>query len=88
MGLFSKISKAFKKVVKVATGGLIGGHRNSGQSTTEAPVPAPELGFVNADTHNTTEAESEKQQLTKGKKRGKKSLKVNMIGPSSGRNII
>lgn len=88
MGLFSKISKAFKKVVKVATGGLIGGHSNSGQSTPEAPVPAPELGFVNADTTNTTEAESEKQQLTKGKKRGKKSLKVNMIGPSSGRNIV
>lgn len=88
MGIFSKVRKAFKKVVKVATGGLIGGHSNSGQSTTEAPVPAPELGFVNADTHNTTEAESEKQQLTKGKKRGKKSLKVNMIGPSSGRNIV
>ena len=88
MGLFRKISKAFKKVVKVATGGLIGGHINSGQSATEAPVPAPELGFVNADTHNTTEAESEKQQLTKGKKRGKKSLKVDMIGSSSGRNIV
>lgn len=88
MGIFKKISKAFKKVVKVATGGLIGGHSNSGQSTTEAPVPAPELGFVNADTTNTTESESEKQQLTKGKKRGKKSLKVNMIGPSSGRNIV
>lgn len=86
MGLFSKISKAFKKVVKISTGGLIGGHSNSGQSTTEAP--APELGFVDADTTNTTESESEKQQLTKGKKRGKKSLKVNMIGPSSGRNIV
>lgn len=88
MGIFKKISKAFKKVVKVTTGGLIGGHHNSGQATTEAPVPAPELGFVNADTTNTTESESEKQQLTKGKKRGKKSLKVNMIVPSSGRNII
>lgn len=88
MGIFSKISKAFKKVVKVSTGGLIGGHSNSGQSTTEEVVPAPELGRVNADTSNTTEAESEKQQLAKGKKRGKKSLKVNMIGPSSGRNIV
>lgn len=89
MGLFSKISKAFKKVVKFSTGGLIGGHSNSGQSTTEAPVPAPELGFVNADTHNTTEAESEKQQLTKGKKRGKKSLKVDMTGAGgTGRNIV
>lgn len=86
MGIFKKITKAFNKVVKVATGGLIGGHSNSGQSTTEAP--APELGFVDADTTNTTESESEKQQLTKGKKRGKKSLKINMIGPSSGRNIV
>lgn len=85
MGIFKKISKAFKKVVNVATGGLIGGHSNSGQST---PAPAPELGFVDADTTSTTESESEKQQLTKGKKRGKKSLKVNMIGPSSGRNIV
>lgn len=80
------IKKAFKKVVNVSTGGLIGGHSNSGQATTEAP--APELGFVNADTTNTTESESEKQQLTKGKKRGKKSLKVNMTGSSSGRNIV
>lgn len=84
MGFFSK---AFKKVIKVTTGGLIGGHHNSGQETTAAP--APELGFVNADTSNTTEAESEKQQLTKGKKRGKKSLKVNMTGASgTGRNIV
>lgn len=89
MGLFSKISKAFKKVVKFSTGGLIGGHSNSGQATTEAPVPAPELGFVDADTHNTTEVESEKQQLTKGKKRGKKSLKVNINGAGgTGRNIV
>ena len=88
MGIFHKISKAFKKVVKVSTGGLIGGHHNSGQSTTEETVPAPELGFVNADTTSTAKSESEKQQLTKGKKRGKKSLKVNMIGPSGGRNIV
>lgn len=88
MGFFSKIIKPFKKVIKVVTGGLIGGHRNSVQAT-EAPVPAPELGFVNADTPNTTESETEKQQLTKGKKRGKKSLKVNMTGASgAGRNIV
>lgn len=88
MGIFKKISKAFKKVVKISTGGLIGGHHNSGQATIEETVPAPELGFVDADTQHTTESESEKQQLTKGKKRGKKSLKVNMIGSSSGRNIV
>lgn len=81
------ISKAFKKIVKVSTGGLIGGGSNFGQATEEA-VPAPELGFVDADTSNTTESESEKQQLAKGKKRGKKSLKVNMAGTSSGRNIV
>lgn len=86
MGLFKSIKNAFKKTIKVATGGLIGGHSNSGQATTEAP--APELGFVDADTSNTTESESEKQQLTKGKKRGKKSLKVNMTGAYSGRNIV
>lgn len=87
MGLFSKISKAFKKVIKFSTGGLIGGHSNFDQSTTGAP--APELGFVDADTTNTTESESEKQQLTKGKKRGKKSLKVDMTGAGgTGRNIV
>lgn len=87
MGIFKKISNAFKKVVNVATGGLIGGHSNSGQETTEEA--APELGFVETDTHNTTEAESEKQQLTKGKKRGKKSLKVAMTGAGgTGRNIV
>lgn len=89
MGIFSKISKAFKKIVKVSTGGLIGGHSNSGQSTTEETVPAPELGFVDADLQHTTESESEKQQLTKGKKRGKKSLKVNISGAGgTGRNIV
>lgn len=84
------IKKAFKKVAKVATGGLIGGHSNSGQQTQESVVPAPELGTVaNADITGTTESESEKQQLTKGKKRGKKSLKVNMIGAGgTGRNIV
>ena len=79
------IKKAFKKVVKVS----IGGNSNSGQSTTEGAVPAPELGFVNADTTSTAESESEKQQLTKGKKRGKKSLKINMTGAGGvGRNIV
>lgn len=83
MGFFSK---AFKKIIKFSTGGLIGDNRHSGQATT---VPAPELGFVDADTHNTTESESEKQQLTKGKKKGKKSLKVDLTGAGgTGRNIV
>lgn len=88
MGLFKSIKNAVKKTVKVATGGLVGGKSNSGQAT-EDVVPAPELGFVDADISNTTESESEKQQLTKGKKRGKKSLKINMTGVSgTGRNIV
>lgn len=89
MGIFSKISKAVKKVIRVSTGGLIGGHSNFGQSVIDEQVPAPELGFVDADPQHTTKAESEKQQLTKGKKRGKKSLKVNMIGAEgTGRHIV
>lgn len=88
MGFFKSIKNAIKKTIKVATGGLVGGKSNSGQAT-ENVVPAPELGFVDADPSNTTESESEKQQLTKGKKRGKKSLKVNMTGVSgTGRNIV
>lgn len=73
------IKKAFKKV--------LGLKRDAGQSATEAP--APELGFVKEDPSTTTETESEKQQLTKGKKRGKKSLKINMPGVGGmGRNIV
>lgn len=80
------IKKAFKKVVKVATGGLLGSSDNSGQQAQET---APELGFVNTDTSNTTESESEKQQLAKGKKRGKKSLRVTLTGAGgTGRNIV
>lgn len=83
------IKKAFKKIVRVSTGGLVGGRNNSGQQAQET-VPAPELGAVaNADITGTTEQESEKQQLAKGKKRGKKSLKVNISGASgTGRNIV
>lgn len=83
------IKKAFKKVVKVTTGGLVGGSDNYGQYAQENVVHAPELGTVaNADITSTSEQESEKQQLAKGKKRGKKSLKVNLGGTSSGRNIV
>lgn len=71
------IKKAFKKV--------FGSH--SSQST--PAVPAPELGVVKEDMSATTREESEKQQLTKTKKRGKKSLKINMAGASgAGRNIV
>lgn len=82
------IKKAFKKVVTFSTGGLIGG--NLGQQAQEDVTPAPELGTIdNVDITDTTEQESEKQQLAKGKKRGKKALKVNMTGSGgTGRNIV
>lgn len=80
----SSFKKAFKKVFKFVTGG-----QYSGQQAPENVVPAPELGRIDADTSNTTEQESEKQQLTKEKKKGKKSLKVNISGASgTGRNIV
>lgn len=81
------INKAFKKVIKVSTGGLLGGSDNYGQ---ESVVPAPELGTAdNVDITGITEQESEKQQLAKGKKKGKKSLKVNMTGAGgTGRNVV
>lgn len=84
------IKKAFKKIVHVSTGGLVGGGGNVGQQVQEKVAPAPELGTVaNADITGTTESESEKQQLTKGKKRGKKSLRVNISGAGgTGRNIV
>ena len=86
MGFFSK---TFKKAVKFATGGLIDHTRSTTANTVSTPTPAPELGLVDADMHNTTESESEKQQLTKGKKRGKKSLKVDLTGAGgTGRNIV
>lgn len=88
MGLFKSVKNAVKKTIKVATGGLVGGKSNSGHAI-EDVVPAPELGFVEADTTSTTKSESEKQQLTKGKKRGKKSLKINISGAGgTGRNIV
>lgn len=73
------IKKAFKKVFRSKS--------DSGQSVTS--VSAPELGFVKEDPSTTTESESEKQQLTKGKKRGKKSLKVDLTSAGgTGRNIV
>lgn len=84
------IKKAFKKIVKVSTGGLVGSSDNFGQQAQESVVLAPELGTVaDADITGTTNQESEKQQLAKGKKRGKKSLKVNVTGArGTGRNIV
>lgn len=80
------IKKAFKKVFKISSGGS----SHSSPAAPERVVPAPAIGVVNEDPTNTTESESEseKQQLTKGKKRGKKSLKINLGGTSSGRNIV
>lgn len=73
------IKSAFKKI----TG------RGSTNQTYKQPTPAPELGTVTADTTDTTEEASQKEQLSSGKKKGKKSLKIGRsnLGGHSGRNI-
>lgn len=74
------IKKAFKNI----TG------RGSTNQTYKQPTPAPELGTVTSDTTDTTEEASQMEQLSSGKKKGKKSLKIgrnNLGGGHSGRNI-
>lgn len=75
MGLLGKIKRAVKKVF----GG--GGVNNP----TPAPTPAPEIGMVDADTSDTTEEQSEKEQVTTAKKKGKRGLKITLA--HTGRNI-
>lgn len=67
-----------KKAVKKAFGG-------SKNKTYQEPTPAPELTQTEADTTDTTEEQSEKEQLATGKKKGKKGLKITMA--HTGRNI-
>lgn len=69
------IKKAVKKVFGVG----------SLNKTYKEPTPAPELTQIEADTTDTTEEQSEKEQLTTGKKKGKKGLKITMA--HTGRNI-
>nr|DAL93678.1 MAG TPA: hypothetical protein [Caudoviricetes sp.] len=73
MGLFGKIKRAVKKV--------FGG----GNNLTPAPTPAPEIGMVDADTSDTTEEQSEKEQVTTAQKKGKRGLKITLA--HTGRNI-
>lgn len=71
------IKKAFKKITGRG-------------STNQTYNPAPELGTVTADTTDTTEEASQMEQLSSGKKKGKKSLKIgrnNLGGGHLGRNI-
>lgn len=71
---------SIKKAVKKVFGG-------SSNQTYKEPTPAAEIGFVEADTTDTTEEESEKEQLASGKKKGKKGLKISTSG-GTGRNIV
>lgn len=74
------VKKAFKKIT---------GRGGSTNQTYRQPTPAPELGNVTTDTMDTTEELSEKEQLSRGKKKGKKGLKIDrtMGGGHAGRNI-
>lgn len=75
------IKKAFKKIT---------GRGSTNQTYKQPPTPAPELGTVTADTTDTTEEASQMEQLSSGKKKGKKSLKIgrNNLGSGHlGRNI-
>lgn len=81
MGLFKSIKRAINKI----TG--IGGSTNQ---TYQQPTLAPELDTVTTDITDTTEEASQMEQLSSGKKKGKKSLKIernNLGGGHAGRNI-
>lgn len=53
--------------------------------TYDPPTPAPEIGMVDADTSDITEEQSEKEQVTTAKKKGKRGLKITLA--HNGRNI-
>lgn len=68
---------SIKKAVKKVFGG--------GSSNQTYKQPAPEIGMVDADTSDTTEEQSEKEQVTTAQKRGKRGLKITLA--HTGRNI-
>lgn len=70
---------SIKKAVKKVFGG------GSSNKTYKEPTPAPELTQTEADTTDTTEEQSEKEQLVSGQKKGKKGLKITKA--HTGRNI-
>ena len=68
--------------IKRAAKKLFGGSSNK---TYQQPTPAPEIGMVDADTSDTTEEQSEKEQVTTAQKKGKRGLKITLA--HTGRNI-
>lgn len=90
MGLFSSIKKAFKKITKIATGGLIGGgsHKKS-QAVQEPVTPAPEIG-ANTETVevDTSDQETPGAATKKRRRRGKSSLRIDTgVNSSGGRGL-
>lgn len=59
-------------------------HDTGDQHSTYDPS-APEIGMVDADTSDTTEEQSEKEQVTTTQKKGKRGLKITLT--HTGRNI-
>lgn len=69
--------------IKKAISKVFGG--GSSNKTYKQLTPAPEIGMVDADTSDTTEEQSEKEQVTTAQKKGKRGLKITLA--HTGRNI-
>lgn len=89
MGLFSSIKKAFKKIIKISTGGLIGGGDNKGQAAQEQITPAPEIGTNTETTEvDTSDQETSGTATKKRRRRGKSSLRIDTgVNSSGGRGL-
>lgn len=89
MGLFSSIKKAFKKVAKIATGGLIGGSHHKSQAVQEQVTPAPAIGTNTETTEvDTSEQETPGTAIKKRRRRGKSSLRIDTgVNSSGGRGL-
>lgn len=79
------VKKAFKKITKIATGGLIGGGDNKGQAVT----PAPEIGTNTETTEvDTSDQETSGTATKKRRRRGKSSLRIDTgVNSSGGRGL-
>lgn len=83
------VKKAIKKIVKISTGGLIGGGDNIGQATQEQVTPAPEPGTNTETTEvDTSDQETSGTATKKRRRRGKSSLRIDTgINSSGGRGL-
>ena len=101
MGFLSKITKPIRKVVKGVSHGVSKVFKGAGKAVgslfgvkgyssavQEDSTPAPEIDLIDPKMDDTTEEESKKGSIMRGKKRGKKGLKINTPSANTGRNIV